>query len=218
MTMYQLNTNSARKADSEARITEIGAYIGRITLAEAVVSSKGTRGIELSFKRLDGAEAKYLTLWTYLADGTEIFGFSQLCALMTCLKVREISGTKIIIEKYDFTTKKNEKVEVEAFKELMDKPIGVVLDKEPYLSNSGEQKEKMVFKTSFDPETKQTGSEILDNKPAEKVEKLVESLINRPKQPLQAHQNQALASQSPHLNTGFVGQNNTNSFDDDVPF
>lgn len=214
MVMYQLNTAKAKDADGSvySKITDPGAYTGKITLAKAIVAKSGARGVEMTFEREDGATANYLTIYTFNSDGKEIFGLNQLNALMTCLKVREISSENIEVEEYSATTGYVQKVMVEAFKGLMNKSIGLVLDVESYTNKKGEQKTTMVYKSCFDASTRQTASEILSREPASRIDKIVERLINKPA-PI-TYQNTHQQQKS----NGYQPQAEALEFDDDFPF
>ncbi|MGK3946781.1 hypothetical protein ABK046_51510, partial [Streptomyces caeruleatus] len=66
---YTLDATQAKAADSiSSSIRETGKYVGVLTRAEAVTSTKGTKGLGLSFKSDDGSTADYLDLYTHRAD------------------------------------------------------------------------------------------------------------------------------------------------------
>ena len=67
---YTLDTNAAKSADTIFnKIEHKGAYRGILTRAEPIVSKKGSKGVDLSFKTDGGATADYLTIWTHNGDG-----------------------------------------------------------------------------------------------------------------------------------------------------
>jgi hypothetical protein len=185
------------------RITDTGAYVGVITVAKDVTAQTGTTGIELSFKSNDGLEAHFLTLWTKNSNGESIFGEKQLHALMTCLKAKTITGKDAIIEEYDFDARQNVKRQVTVYPELMNKPIGLVLQREEYEGSNG-IKNKMVFFAPFEAATRKTAAEILDQKPAEQLDKILSNLKDKL---LKTHS-------QPASNDGQL----PNDFDDDIPF
>lgn len=161
MRNYTLNPDHARQADSGGlRITETGAYVGKFNRAEAIKSKKDTDGIEFSFESDGGLKTNYLTLWTHNVNGDEIFGIKTLNAVMTCAKVRNISPRQCQVEKYDLDSKKNIQVTATIYPDLMNKQIGVVLQKEEYAPG----KFKFNIVGAFDPITRMTASEILDKK------------------------------------------------------
>lgn len=209
---YSLDTNAAKQADNVgARITETGKYTGYFTRAEAVTSKKGTEGIELCFKSDDGQEADFIQLWTYNPSGDELPSNKTVMALMTCMKVRSLSPTTTIVEKYDASTKKKEKVQAEVFPELMNRPIGLLLQKEEYAKSDNSIGYKFNVYGCFDPATGMTASEILDKavKP-EKLAKMEASLRDKPLSGSSARTTSAAA--------GGRTQNPVDEFEDDIPF
>ena len=177
MSTYNLDASKAKEGSGRVsnRITETGGYVGVITMAKDVTAKSGAKGIELTFKSNEGLEAKYLTLWTQNKDGKAIFGESQLHALMTCLKVKTISAVERVITEFDLDLKKEVQNPAMIYPELMNKPVGLVLQAEEYDGKNGVA-EKMVYFTSFDASTKKLAAEILDQKPAEALDKILKNL------------------------------------------
>ena len=99
---YTLNPEAAKQADNLfSRIEEKGKYLGTLTRAEQIVSKKGSKGVDFSFKTDTGATADYLTIWTHNGDGKQLQGFNTLMAIMTCLRVKELKAEQGEVEKYD---------------------------------------------------------------------------------------------------------------------
>lgn len=180
MSTYNLDSQKAKDGSGRVsnRIDQTGAYTGIITVAKEVTAQTGTTGIELTFKAQDGREARYLTLWTKNASGGSIFGESQLHALMTCLKVKTIAAVERVIEEWDFELKEDVKRPAMVFLELMSKPIGLVLQLEEYEGRNG-LAEKMTYFTAFEATTKKLAIEILEQKPAEALEKILHGLKDK---------------------------------------
>ena len=180
MSTYNLDATKAKEGSGRVsnRINETGAYVGMITVAEDVTAETGSKGIELTFKTNEGLEAKYLTLWTVNKDGKAIFGEKQLHALMTCLKIKTISAVPCVIQKYDMDMKKEIDVQAMIYPELMNKPVGLVLQLEEYNGRNGVA-EKMVYFTAYDAATRKLAAEILDQKPAEALDKTLKSLKDK---------------------------------------
>jgi hypothetical protein len=208
---YQLDTKAANAADVIfAKIEQAGKYIGTITRAEAVTSKKGTKGVDLSFKANSGETADYLTLWTHNADGKQLMGFNTLMAIMTCLRVKTLTAEAGLVEKYDQDLQKRVKVEVPLFKELMNKPVGLLMFMEEYPKNSGGTAWKPVISAAFDND-EFTASEILSQaKKPETLAKMVQALRDKP---LKASTNTAPRAESENTASGMSSQ-----FDDDIPF
>lgn len=176
---YELNPNGARAATISSRIVEKGAYAGRFTLAQAITARSGSQGIEFSFKADSGATADYLTLWTHNADGRELYGRKVLDAILTCLKVRKIAAVSRPIQRRT-TGGGTETVKAEVFPELMDKPVGLFLVSEEYEKNDGSLGSKMVIVLPFEPSSRKTASEILDQRDANAFGGVLASLRDRP--------------------------------------
>ncbi len=179
---YQLNKEAAKAADTmNGRIEETGKYIGVFTRAEESHSPKGTQGIELSFKSNDGLTADYLSLWTVNADGKEIYGFKVLMAVMTCMKTKLLTKTVGQVEKYDQDQQKRVTVDAKIYPELMDKPIGLLLQREEYIKKDGKTVgSKMNIVGAFEASTELTASEILDGKTKpELLERMVSGLKDK---------------------------------------
>lgn len=208
---YQLNKQDALQGDSDARITKTGAYTGVFTQAYAIKADTGTEGVEFTFKDVTGAEAKFLTLYTQKADGEKAYGFKQLMACMTCMKVKDAPAQDGVVKIYDFETKKEIDKKVPIYPTLMNTPIGILLQKEEYQKQNGKVGEKMTFAGFFDPQTKQTASEIFENKPATRLDAKVANLKDK-LLPKQQDQGQSYQFQQP-------GDDGFGSFEDeDLPF
>lgn len=186
---YQLDTKAANAADVIfSKIEQAGKYLGTITRAEAVTSKKGTKGVDLSFKANSGETADYLTLWTHNADGKQLMGFNTLMAIMTCLRVKGLTAETGEIEKYDQDQQKRVKVNVPLYKELMNKPIGLLMHMEEYPKNLGGTAWKPVISAAFDKDDF-TASEILSQ--AKKPETLAKMVLALRDKPLKASTNTA---------------------------
>ena len=205
---YKLNPQMAREGDSNSsRITESGAYTGVIKLAESITAGTGAKGVELTFESSDKQTANYLTMYTKNKSGESIYGEKQLHALMACMSVREINPTSMQVMKYDFQAKKELSQTVSAYQELMNKPIGLVLQKEEYLKGDGSTGDRMSLFAFFNADSKKTAVEILDDKPAAKLESMLASL--KDKKLSNSDQGGSSQSENPSIE---------DDFDDDIPF
>lgn len=213
--MYSLNTTAARQADERSgRIAEIGKYVGKITRAEDVTSAKGTRGIDFAFETADRQSANF-TLWTLNKEGKELYGYKQLQAMMTCLRAKQLAPVMAMVRKWDRTAGGMIDLEAPIFKDLMDKPVGILFETEEYQKFENGQPSgvgmKVVPAYFFDATSELTASEILDKKvtPAQ-LTKLVQTLKHRPLRNAPAASSGA---------AGGAGQPAGNGFeDDDIPF
>lgn len=178
---YTLNPEAAKQADNMfSRIEEKGKYLGTLTRAEQIVSKKGSKGVDFSFKSDTGATADYLTIWTHNGDGKQLQGFNTLMAIMTCLRVKELKAEHGEVEKYDNEEKKRVKVQVPLFKALMNKQVGLLIHMEEYEKTAGGTAWKPAISAPFDAD-EFTASEILNKaKHPETLAKMVQALRDRP--------------------------------------
>ena len=180
MISFKLDPRLAKEAESNIRITEPGPYTGYITQAYIWVSEKGTQGFRIDFKSPEDGEIKGLTLWIKKENGDSInIGHAKLNALMTCLKIRETNGVDGIVKIYDFDSKSDVEDKGIIFPDFINKKIGFLFESNNYYNSNGELKESLAINTCFDAETRQTATEILENKPASKLEKRIESVIKK---------------------------------------
>ena len=209
---YTLDANAAKQADNiNSRIDQMGKYLGVLTRAEPIVSKKGSQGVDMSFKSETGATADYLTIWTHNCDGKQLQGFNALMAIMTCLRVKSLKEEVGEVEKYDQEQQKRVKVQVPLFKELMGKPLGLLLHMEEYPKKAGGTAWKPSISAAFDKD-EFTASEILSKaKAPETLAKMVQALRNRPLK------TDATPSQSPASSASHTG-GSFDDMEDDIPF
>lgn len=215
---YTLDSASAKQADTiNSGIRDSGKYVGVITRAEALVSQNGTKGLGLSFKTTSGQTADYLDIYTHKKNGEELTGLKTVNALLACLKLRSINEGAIHCEKWNADIKKREQVQVTGYPELMNKPIGMLLQKELGThSLTGADTEKMTVFGVFSASSELTASEILEGKTQpERLPKMIEALSARPVRDNRDKDRKPAAAAKPKgaaTGTGF------DSMDDDIPF
>jgi hypothetical protein len=209
--MYALDATAARQADERnGRIAEIGKYVGTFTRAEDVTSKKGTRGIDFAFETPDRLSANF-SLWTMNAKGEHLFGFKQLQALMTCLKVKNIAPVAGVVKKWDHDSGSVQEFDAQIFKDLMGKQIGILFETEDYEKNDGSVGTKVVPAGFFEASTELMAGEILDKKvQAAQLAKMVPALRHRPLK-RGGGGNPAPSGGQPHSDGGAFP-------DDDIPF
>lgn len=185
--MYQLDTQAAKQADETGKfIKETGKYKGKFTKAEALTATTGTQGIAFTFVADSGQVANF-SIYTVKGDGTKLSSFQTLMALMACMKLRNVSDPKVgVTTKYDFDAKADVQYEAPLLLDLMNKPIGVILQSCEYEKQkdrvpTGEYGWKIELQGAFDSATELTASEILGGvtKP-EKLAKMIATLADRP--------------------------------------
>lgn len=191
--MYALNTEAAKAADSTGnRITERGKYKGRFTRAQHIVSENtGTNGIDFDFEAENGQKARF-SIYTIKADGTQIYGYKQLMAIMTVLKLRNLADPQIRQAKvYDFDAGQEVERDVPQFPDLLDKPIGLLFTMEEYKSGKWRPNLAGVFQA----DTELVASEILDRKTQPlTLPKMVDRLRDKPLQAQSGQQSSGGAS------------------------
>ncbi len=217
--MYNLNPQAARQADERtARIDEPGPYTGIFTRAEHVKSPKGAVGIDFAFETGDRQMAN-ITIWTFSRDGQETYGMKQVSALMTCLGLRQIGDPQMVkVRKYDREAGGVIETQAPCFPELMNKPIGLLLETEEYEKRSngvptGETGIRPTIAGFYRPQDGMMAGEILDRKAAAtQLAKFSATLKHKP-----------LANRSRAAATGSATAGNSSAhgfetMDDDIPF
>lgn len=159
---YTLDTGAAKSAETIGKyIRETGKYKGKFTRAELLISqAKGSRGIEFDFLSDEGKECT-LQIWTHSGTGEAYSGINMVNAIMTCLSLRGIQPKPMTVEKYDYDSKQKLRANIEGFGDLMNKPIGLLLQKE-ISEYQGKDKTKMLIFAAFNASSEKTASEIID--------------------------------------------------------
>lgn len=212
--MYALDPNAARSADQRSSmITETGKYLGTFTRAEKIKATSGTEGIDFSFKANDGRGCRF-ALYTKKHDGTVIkIGTGLVMAMLACLQVRQMDAKPTKVRKWDMAANEEVDATVPCFADIMNKPIGLLLEAEEYEKNAGGIGKRMVLAGVFQADTELTASEILDRKTTPtQLPKIVATLRDRP---LNKGRSSAPARAASGSDMGHAGQDIP---DDDIPF
>lgn len=204
---YEMNQEAAARVGNSNFITESGRYAGKFVSAIAVKSKQGTDGVEFSFKSDDDRTANYLQLWTYNAEGRQVYGFSVLSAIMQCLRVSKIAPRPMTIN--DGGGPRS----VEGFPELVGKPIGLLLQREDYVKQDGTPGFQLKIIVPFDPRNQLTAAELIKgvSTPAE-LAKQEARLSDKP-----AARQQPQQTQRRPATTG-SGSDSWDAMQDDVPW
>jgi hypothetical protein len=211
MRSYTIDPTLARQANANNYIDSTGKYIGAFTRAEAVTSKQKTEGVEFTFKSRDGQTADYLTLWTFNEKGEPLYGLKILNALLTCLRLRDIQPQAGSITNHDGSVRQGQ-----VFPALMNKPIGVLLQREAYVKSDGSDGYKFNIYAPFEAGTELTASEILDKETTpKKLGSIVATLRDRP-----AQKRQGAAGQQPRSGGGqsSEGGDPFGNMHDDIPY
>jgi hypothetical protein len=204
MRSYNLDPKSAAAAGAANYISETGKYIGTFTRAEIITSRAGTEGVEFSFTDQSGLRCDYLSLWTYNKDGEPLPSLKVLNAIMACLRLRTLDPQPISVTRHDGTTE-----QANGFPALTGKPIGVLLQREAYIKNNGDEGYKFNLFAPFDAATELTAGEILAKKSQpEQLAKMIAVLKDKPLSGNKANGTTAVKSSSQSFD----------NMDDDIPF
>ena len=208
---YTLDTGAAKSAETIGKyIRETGKYKGKFTRAELLISqAKGSRGIEFDFLSDEGKECT-LQIWTHSGTGEAYSGINMVNAIMTCLSLRGIQPKPMGGDKYDCDSKQKVRANIEAYGDLMNKPIGLLLQKE-ISEYQGKDKTKMLIFAAFNASSEKTASEIID-KVAQPValEKLLSGLHDKDAR--------GKTASAPQSSAPRQSQPPACDFDDDLPF
>lgn len=217
---YNLDANKARQSESGGKfIKDAGKYVGQFTRAEKIVSKGGAMGIEFDFT--DGSKSCTVTIWTHGKDGSELFGLNAISALMTVMRLKTMSETAQMVKKYDYTAKAVKESQCMVYADLMNKPVGVVIQMEQYLNGTGELRVKPAFFCFFDAKSELIATEILDRVVAPKeLEQKVAYVMDYPEKELSKKDKAKLTERARemHYTPQQAPAISGDSFDDDIPF
>jgi hypothetical protein len=170
---FEYDESAAAKADSLANRIEQGPSIGTFTMVNSITAGTGAEGVHFEFEGEDGGKTGF-DLYT-MKDGKPLFGMNFIQAMQTILGLR---GLKSVPGKHEaWVEGKREEVSGEIFPDLMNKPIGIVMQKELYTKQDGNDASRFNLAGVFHPKTKLLASEIREKKAApEKLDKMLRSL------------------------------------------
>lgn len=194
---FGFNPESAKQADSSARIEEAGKYVGTIKHMEFITAKSGTTGFEIEFET-DNKEFASFSIWTEKSDGTSLGGVHKINAMLACAGVRGLTPTNAQLEKYDFDRKDRVMKNCVVAPEMAGKRIGLLLQRENYQNGNGDWKFQMNFFSCFHAQSELMAKEIVDKKTSpEALPKSLASLAANP-----------VTTRSPKNNNGGYQQNN----------
>lgn len=177
---FGFNPESAKQADSSARIEEAGKYVGTIKHMEFITANSGTTGFEIEFET-DNKESASFSIWTEKSDGTSLGGVHKINAMLACAGVRGLTPTNAQLEKYDFDLKERVMKNCVVAPEMAGKRVGLLLQRENYQNNSGDWKFQMNFFSCFHAQSELMAKEIIDRKTTpEALPKSLASLMANP--------------------------------------
>lgn len=223
--MYTIDKNAAREAENfSSFLTETGKYKGKFIRAEKLVSAnKGTHGVGFTFES-DSKQTTRFDIWTMNAQNEHLMGFKTINAIMACMKIKEVTVAQGEVERFNYETKQTLKESAEVFPELVNRPIGLVLQKTEYEKmrdgkKTGETGWRLELTAPFEAATEFTAAEIMDRATQpKKLASIMASLADRPlkarpvAQPSQTNYGYSEPPAGHPANGGF------NSPDDDLPY
>ena len=149
----QFNGEKAMNADGAGIINEGGIYKGIITMASVFVNESGAGGMEFEFESVDGANCKFLKVYTKNRDGSENFAMGKIHSLMGLLNIGVLHTTRDI----------NDDIIVP---DIMNRKIALMLQRRDYLKNDGDIGFNMQILHFLDFQTLKTYKELKENKEA----------------------------------------------------
>ena len=214
---YAYNDSRVNAADAGGSIFigESGPYVGTITYARAVQSSKGGWGIELGFETDEGRKPKYpLTLWTLGPNGERYFGHDLLDAVLICAGMKPGQALKpgrITYTKWDYDLRDEVEAEADGYPGMSGKRVGLLLQREFYTTKNGRESFRHNIVGAFDPETMQAASEKIANNPAKLTAERVKELKDRDSR------NASVVAQT-DANSAQANSGAFSGLEDDIPF
>jgi hypothetical protein len=213
---YNFDQNAAKDANSGGkRIKEAGKFVGKFRAAWYEQNERGTESVNFLFNAANGQEAGPLTLYTHNGKGETLPSYDTFHAILACLKVRSIVAKPGKVELYDFDSKQNVIKQKEIYPDLMDKPIGLVLQLEEYEARDMTLKERLVIVGPFEAATGLMANEILAKSTTPVgLQRLIDYVTANPVKRLKGRRGSA--QQQPA--TASRGQVTSDFVDDDIPF
>jgi hypothetical protein len=187
MSFMTLDIAAAKQADQTGKfIKETGKYIGKFTKAEALTAATGTKGVSFTFESVDNQTVNF-AIYIAKANGEKLSSHQTLNAIMACMKLRNVAAPVIgTATKYDFAAKQDVQYQAPLLLDLMNKPIGVLLQSCEYAKEkdrvpTGDYGWKIELQGAFQADTELTASEVLASKTKpELLAQMVSHLADRP--------------------------------------
>ncbi|MFC4275533.1 hypothetical protein [Achromobacter aloeverae] len=192
MRNYQYDEDSAKQAGVSSFIDATGKYIGKFVMAEAITSKKGTEGIEFSFESDDGRTANFLQCWTYNADGEPLYGLKMLNAILCCARLKTMTPKEQMVQGKDGQRKAT------VFPGIIDRRIGLLLQREEYQKDNGDVGYKFNIYAPFHADTELMASELIEGKTEpQALAKALAGLADKPMQTRKRTSQPARQSENP---------------------
>lgn len=178
ITNFTRDATSAAKSDSPAFISESGAYAGVIRQAYTYTSLGGAQMMNFNFMDRETGAIAWIDLCVTKRDGTPAFGMDLFNALLTCMGVDSCNAVQ-----GKARNRKGEVFDAYRIKEIENRPIGLVLQKElsSYTGNDGEIHDsyRMNLFKPFDAQSHKTATEIIKGSEAKNLDACLKNLKDR---------------------------------------
>lgn len=169
--------------DAPRFLEQSGAYVCTLTHARAVRSSKGGWGVELGVVAQDGAKPRRpLVIWTLSPSGERYFGARLFEALLFCAGFPDGHALRtgpVSFRQWDYDLREEVEAVDQGYPELAGRQVGLLLQRERYLTPSGKEGVRLNVVGAFDPRTRQTAQEKRDGAPAKALEERLARLVDR---------------------------------------
>lgn len=141
MAKFSYSEEKTESLYSNNFINESGFYVGELIEAYGDISKGGANYIRFTFRCPVGI-ANFDIYYTN-RDGKRTFGADIIAGgLLKVLGLKEISSQKGTVEVYNFETKQNEAVEKQIYRDILFKPLGVILQKVYFAKQNGDESYK----------------------------------------------------------------------------
>lgn len=176
---FKLNVANAKAVGDTGYISKSGPYTGVIKLARLYDTNNGATMLVLEFVT-NGSEHVTISMPLTKINGEETFNRKIVDALMTVLKVREMS----VVQGQYLDQKENVMKPAYLLNDLMNKPVGLLLQNAPEeyedrTTRTIKVANRMNLLTPFDPQTMQTARELLEKKEAKYVQNKAATLKDK---------------------------------------
>lgn len=168
---FDVTREAIDKADRDSSISQTGYYEGTMTMVRYERTQSGAGCVVFDFES-KGSTAKGIKLFIIGKDGQEIFGYDIFQSFALCVGVKKVQATQLTIPLYNYEQKKDINTSAYVYRDLIKKPIGVILQKEEYSKENGDIGFRLNIKHFFNANTKQTAGEIINQKEAVKYTQL----------------------------------------------
>jgi len=186
MSDFTLDPQAAKAGSGgSSRIDTTGKYKGKIKFAKYWESDGGAKFVTINYEADSGQQCR-LQICTHSGrdkGGEPTYGYKQIMAIMACLKVRNLTKVDQIVDDYDQDAGEVKPVKRQVFKEMTGAKLGLALYRHDKTSQQGKDVFSMEIAAPFAYDSEQTAQEVLDQKPAETLGKIVANLKDKDSRP-----------------------------------